>query len=113
VKTLGDRIRELREQRDLSLRELAKAVETSAAFLSDVELGRRHPSEPVLKAIARKLETTLKDLQEHDRRPPLKEMQRIASANPAYGVLFRKVLEHDDPQAIIDYLDRRAGRKKS
>lgn len=44
VKTLGQRIRELRERDDLSLREFARKLGVSAAFLSDVELGRRHPS---------------------------------------------------------------------
>lgn len=112
MKTLGERIRELREARDLSLREFAKAVDTSAAFLSDVELGRRHPSEPVLKVIARKLGTSVKDLQEYDRRPPLKDMQRRAAANPTFGVMLRKVFEHDDPEAIIAFLDKRAGHRK-
>lgn len=40
MKTLGQRIRELRETKDLSLREFAKQLgDLSAAFLSDVELG--------------------------------------------------------------------------
>lgn len=112
MKTFGERIRELREQQDLSLRELARLVGTSAAFLSDVELGRRHPSPEVLKSIAQKLRTTAKDLQEYDQRPPIKDLQRRAAANPVYGTLFRKVLEHDDPQALIDFLDRRERKKR-
>ena len=43
MKTLGERIRELREERDLSLRELAGKIGVSAAFMSDVELNRRYP----------------------------------------------------------------------
>ena len=39
MKTLGEHIRELREERDLSLRELATKIQVSAAFMSDVELG--------------------------------------------------------------------------
>lgn len=113
MKTLGERIRELREHKDISLRELAKAVGTSAAFLSDVELGRRHPSPPVLKDLAKQLGTTEKELGQFDRRPPLKDLQRAAAANPAYGVLLRRVLEDDDPEALISYLEKRAGRKKT
>ena len=42
-KTLGVRIRELRDQRDLSLREFARRLgDVSAAHLSDIELGRRY-----------------------------------------------------------------------
>ena len=47
--TLGQRLRELREQKDLSLRDLAKKVEgSSAAHLSDIEFGRRFPSPELL-----------------------------------------------------------------
>ena len=38
--TLGQRIRELRDARDISLHELAKQLGCSAAYWSDVELGR-------------------------------------------------------------------------
>lgn len=112
MKTLGERIRELREHKDLSLRELAKAVGTSAAFLSDVELGRRHPSPPVLKDLAKRLGTTEKELGQFDRRPPIKDLQRRAAANPAYGVMLRRVLEDDDPESVIKFLESR-NRKKT
>src|SRR5260370_33454329 len=66
VKTLGQRIRELREAKDLSLREFAKKLGgLSAAFLSDVELGRRHPSDKVLADMARALGTRVDDLRRH------------------------------------------------
>jgi transcriptional regulator with XRE-family HTH domain len=39
--SLGQRIRELRDKADLSLRELAKKIGISSPFLSDIELGRR------------------------------------------------------------------------
>ena len=60
--TIGERIRQLREEKDLSLRELAKTIGVSAAFLSDVELGRRYPSDKHLSAITRALGSTLEDL---------------------------------------------------
>ena len=92
VKTLGERIRELRESQDLSLRELSKRVgEASAAFLSDVELGRRFPSDKTLTNLAAALGTTLEDLQQYDSRAPLEEFRRIANANPALGIAFRKL----------------------
>lgn len=113
MKTMGERIRELREQLDISVRELAKKVGKSAAFMSDVELGRRHPSDSVLADIARRLRTTLVDLQKHDTRPPIKEMKRLAAMNPDYGVLFRKVVEDTNinPKDVIEYLQRSRSRK--
>ena len=47
--TLGQKIHELRDKADLSLRELALKISVSAPFLSDIELGRRFPSEEVLQ----------------------------------------------------------------
>jgi transcriptional regulator with XRE-family HTH domain len=93
MKTLGERIRELREQRDLSLRELATKIEVSAAFMSDVELGRRNPSDKHMVAVARALGTSLEDLQQFDTRPPLREFRRAILSNPEYGFAFRQVLD--------------------
>ena len=92
MKTLGERIRELREQRDLSLRELATKIEVSAAFMSDVELGRRNPSDKHMVAVARALGTSLEDLQQFDTRPPLREFRKATLTDPEYGFAFRKML---------------------
>ncbi len=62
MKTFGERIRELREKQDLSVRELAKKLKVSASFVSDMELGRRYPSDDVLERLASELDTTIGDL---------------------------------------------------
>ena len=94
MKSLGERIRELREASDLSLRELARKVgDVSAAFLSDVEFGRRFPSDKTLAALAAALGTTAEDLQQYDSRPPIEEIKRQANANPALGFAFRRMAE--------------------
>jgi len=95
MKPLGERIRELREQQDLSVREFAKKVRISAPFLSDVELGRRHPSDEVLKTIAFALGTTLEELKKHDSRLPIEQLKRIAASNPAMGFALRRVVDED------------------
>jgi transcriptional regulator with XRE-family HTH domain len=112
-KTLGDRIRELRDKRDLSLRELGHKLDKSAAFLSDVELGRRHPSENVLADMARVLGTTIEDLKSYDVRPTVQELKRLVNQNPALGYAFRKVLDKDvTAQELIDLLEQKGARKK-
>lgn len=93
MKTLGERIRELREEQDLSLRELAKQIGVSAAFMSDVELGRRYPSDKHMRAIAQVLDTSLDDLQEYDTRPPLREFRKATLSNPEYGYAFRQMMD--------------------
>lgn len=108
MKTLGDFIRELREGKDLSVRELAKRLGLSAPFLSDVELGRRHPSDEVLLKLARELGTTVAELRKRDARAPIPELRRLASRNPAMGFALRKVVEDGvDPEDLLRYLNQR------
>jgi transcriptional regulator with XRE-family HTH domain len=93
VKTMGQRIRELRDTADLSLRECAAKLEISPAFLSDIELGRRYPSERVLTSIAKLLRTSPDDLLQYDTRPPVEELRRRAAENPTLGVLLRSIAD--------------------
>jgi transcriptional regulator with XRE-family HTH domain len=55
---LGDIIRHQRELAELPLRQLAAMVGISNPYLSQIERGLRAPSEQVLDAIARSLETS-------------------------------------------------------
>lgn len=93
MKTLGQKIRELREKKDLSLRELAREIQVSAAFLSDIELGRRYPSDNILLSLSEKLEISVNELQTYDTRPPIDDIKRLASSNPKYALAFRKVID--------------------
>ena len=105
--TLGERIRELREAADMSLRELSREVDVSAAFMSDIELGKRYPSDDVLEKIARSLGTTSEALDEYDTRPPLDEMKRKSYTNPAYGFALRRMVEEDvSSEELLKMLDR-------
>ena len=113
MKPLGERIRELREQHDFSVRELAKKIKVSAPFLSDIELGKRYPSDDVLKMIAVSLETTLDDLKKHDARPPVQELKRIAARDPAMGFALRRVVDEGvNPEELLEFLNRHSQHKK-
>ena len=59
MQTLGQHLRELREKNHVSLRSLAARVRITAPYLSDIELGRRHPSSRVLADLAVFLEWKL------------------------------------------------------
>ena len=93
MKNLGEKIRELREAKDVSLRELAKRLDLSAAFLSDVELGRRYPSTKVLRLLANALGIKIDELENYDTRPPIEEVRRRVQADPAFGIALRKVMD--------------------
>lgn len=54
--SFGDILHQLREKKDVTLRELARKIEVSAPFLSDVEKGRRAPlTAERLEAVVRAL----------------------------------------------------------
>lgn len=91
-KTLGEAIRQARMTLGISLRDLAKQIEVSAPFLSDVELGRRFPSNEVLGSIARVLKIDVAELEQYDHRESVVEFKRLVEGNPALGMAFRSAL---------------------
>ena len=101
MQSLGQRIRVLRDEKDISLRELAKRLGISATFLSDIELGRRYPSKKVLHELAKQLGVKPAELKRYDTRPPIAEVRRRVMAEPAFGVALRQVI---DKQVSVDGL---------
>jgi transcriptional regulator with XRE-family HTH domain len=90
--TLGDKLRQLRDAKDLSLRELAKQLkDVTAAHLSDIEFGRRFPSDDLLRRLAGFFKVEEKDLRELDTRPPVDELKRMALGDPVLGLALRKL----------------------
>ncbi|MBL7119110.1 MAG: helix-turn-helix transcriptional regulator [Dehalococcoidia bacterium] len=73
---LGDYLRDLRNKRRLSLREVGEKVGVSGSYLSQIETSERHPSAEILRKLA-----------------------------PAYGVPVRDLLEVagflDEPEAVM------------
>jgi transcriptional regulator with XRE-family HTH domain len=86
--TLGERIRERRLERRITLRELARRVEVSAPYLTDLEAGRRHPSPEVLQRIAAALELAVAELEALDTRLS-PEVRRWVETQPDVARLLR------------------------
>ncbi len=59
---LGERLRELRQQQERTLLQLAQATSLSVSYLSDLERGRTNPSIDTLEKIATAYQMTLGDL---------------------------------------------------
>ncbi len=93
TRSLADRIRELRNAKDLSLRDLAKIVKVSAPFLTDVENRRRYPADDTLAKLADALGTTVEDLKSYDNRPPTKEIAELTDENAGYAFAFRRIVD--------------------
>lgn len=107
--SFGEFVRQRRDERDLSLREFAKKIDCSPAFVSDVELGRRYPSDEVLAMIAKVLGTTIDELKKHDTRPPTEELKRQIALNPRYALAFRTLADSKvSPDEIIRFAKRRS-----
>jgi len=60
--SLGQALRATRERRELSLRELARRVNVSPSFVSQIELGKANPSVGTLYSLVTELGITLDDL---------------------------------------------------
>jgi transcriptional regulator with XRE-family HTH domain len=91
--SLGQRLHQLRDSADLSLRELAKRIGVSAPFLSDIELGRRFPSEEILGKLASALNVSQQDLKKYDNREPIADLKRLMDSDPKLGFAFRTAVE--------------------
>jgi transcriptional regulator with XRE-family HTH domain len=110
--TLGEFLRVQRDAMDLSLREFAKRLgNVSPAHISDIENGRRYPSDELLEKMSAVLSVSVKELQTHDPRPPVETLRRLIRGNPTYGVALRKLAETKvDPDELISFLNKKANK---
>ena len=90
--TLGQHLRALRERNHISLRGLASRVRITAPYLSDIELGRRHPSDRVLADLARALRTTMDDLRGHDPRALMHDIRERLDHDAGFAPALRRLL---------------------
>jgi transcriptional regulator with XRE-family HTH domain len=93
AKTLGEFVRSRRDALDISLRELARQLGITPPFLSDIELGKRYPSEPVMAKLAEFFKMSLDDLKLFDHRESLSDLKRLLEQNSNLNVAFRTALE--------------------
>jgi transcriptional regulator with XRE-family HTH domain len=77
---MGDRLREARQARGLSLRGLAERLGVSPSLISQVETGRAKPSVSTLYAIVTELGISLDELVYPDARRPSKTPEPTAAA---------------------------------
>lgn len=87
---VGINIKRLRDEKGITLRELAKTLKVSASFLSQIETGKAAPSLSTLKNISDSLQTTVGALiGETDKpsdNPVIKEGQRKSVKDIGKGV---------------------------
>jgi len=90
MKIIGVNIKRAREEKGDTLRELAKKLNVSASFLSQIETGKASPSLATLKNISNVLQTTVGALVgESDQKagnPVLRESERMSLKDIGGGV---------------------------
>jgi transcriptional regulator with XRE-family HTH domain len=110
---IGPFIRKRRDELDLSLRELAKKLDCSPAFISDIELGRRHPSDKVLIEIAKILKVTVEEMRAMDVRAPIDEIKRITQDDPTFALAFRTVIDKNiSANELLEFVRKKEDEKK-
>lgn len=93
-KTLGEWLRDARVNKDISLRSVAKSLNITPSYLSDIENDRRVPAEDVLQKLTNALDLSFEDAmaragrfgeqtERYIRREPeaVKLMRRASAAN--------------------------------
>ena len=103
--TFGDRIRELRRRKDLTLRSLATKVRVDFTYISKIENGKLdfgdYPSEGLIRRLAKALDADLDELLLLAEIVPDRIRKRVLARPDA----FLKLAELDDRQ-----LDRLMGK---
>ena len=110
---IGPYVRRRRDELDMSLREFAKKLDCSPAFISDVELGRRHPSDKVLIEIAKILKVKVEELRKMDLRAPIDEIKRVTQNDPTFALAFRTVLDKNiSADELLEFVRKKEDEKK-
>src|SRR5260370_28719666 len=108
--TFGQRLRELRQSKGMTVRGLAEATSLSFSYLSKVETGKvpYTPAVDKIRAIADVLGVNVLELlQAADKVPP--ELGSLASDPRARKFIerAREIASPDDWEALLDVLERR------
>ena len=93
---VGHHLRRLRQRRKLSLRRVATLAKITAPYLSDIELGRRHPSPRVLDNLAKVLHTPVDELRQNDPKAIVQEVERKIMIDPRWAAALRRLLNECD-----------------
>ncbi len=114
-RSLGEVVHDARVALDWSLRDLAKKLDKTPSYLSDIENDRRIPAEDMLVDLAKLLKLDFDDLMARAGRFG-EDAVRYMMRTPAAGVLFRKLAERNAPpdtvEKFIKDAERLPGKKR-
>lgn len=103
--SLGTRIEEKRKQKGLSQEALGTLVDVSAAFISQVEKGKRNPSYGLLQKISAELDVALEYLVGG-------EVQNLEDPNTKLITSMTRSLDRNQKKQVADYIHFLTGTKR-
>ena len=109
-KPLGDRIKQARLERGLTLRGVASSLGLSPSYLNDIEYNRRTPSDDALQKISTLFDLDIDELLAAAGRVGIsKDAEQYIRENPSAGVLFRAVtnerLPEEELKKLLEHVD--------
>lgn len=99
--SLGERVKERRQEAGLTLRGFARSVGIAPAFVVDIESGHRMPGHDVLARVADTLGIPLAELQAIDPRIT-PAVRKWMDGNPRVSGLLRDLRERPDRDEVLD-----------
>ena len=88
----GSRIRQLRKDKNISLRDFADRVRIDFTYLSKIENGKvEPPSEEKINAMAKELEVDREELLALAGKVSSEDIRRAVESNPSVGILLRRI----------------------
>jgi len=108
---LGPRLKRVRQERGLSLRELAKKIDVSATYLSRVEncLESSTPTEKTIRALADALGDAFDELMQLAGRVP-EDVEKLIKADPQMPMMLRRAREQNVSAAdMLEWLKKKKG----
>lgn len=103
--SLGEKIKQERKQRKISLREFARQLSISPAFLVDIEKNRRLPNEETLQKIADLLDIPVSVFDEFSPEVP-KSVKEWINTNPIVSRILNLVKKSPSPDKTLDDLEK-------
>ena len=101
---IGEKVKSERIKKKISLREFSRKLEISAAYLVDIEKGRRLPNHELLQKIADLLDIPVLTLNKYNLEMP-RNIRDWIDKHPFFSRLFKFVLKQPDPFKTIEELE--------
>jgi len=101
---IGEKIKQERLKKKISLREFSRKLGISAAYLVDIEKGRRSPNYELLQKISELLDIPVSTLNKYNLEMP-KHIRDWIEKHPFFSKLFKFVLKQPDPFKTVEELE--------